>query len=74
MGLKSMVNYFKTYKNELPFTYETFRKNYKTDEFMQKMIDENVIFVGGGKRKTYKILDDEKFKKAIFSLGMGGIK
>jgi hypothetical protein len=73
--MKSLKKFFEAYKDELPFGYGTFHTKYLNEDLLQKMVDKHLVFTsGGGQRIRYKIIDDEKFKEFLFSLGMGGIK
>ena len=66
-----MRKFFQVYKDELPFSLSTFYTKYLTNKLKKRMVDEDLVFMGGGKIITYKVLDDEKFKKFLFSLGKG---
>jgi hypothetical protein len=73
--MRTLSDFFRVYKNELPYRYDTFFKYYKTDEFMQEMKKKGILYIGGSeKRRTYKVIDDEKFKEFLFNLEMGAEK
>jgi len=65
--MKTLNQFFKFYKDKLPFCYVTFKNKVITDEDIERLKKDRIIFVlGGEQRKIIKILDDEAFFNYFF--------
>jgi hypothetical protein len=65
--MKTLNQYFKIYKNELPLSYQTFRNKFLRQN-LEEMKKRGLIAIFGNERLIVKILDDEKFKEYLFEL------
>jgi len=67
--MKTLNQFFKVYKDKLPVSYVTFKNKILSDEDIEKLKKDKVIFVlGGEQRKIIKILDDEVFYNYFFGI------
>jgi hypothetical protein len=65
--MKTLNEFFKVYKSELPLSYQTFRNKFLRQN-LEEMKKRGLIAIFGNERLIVKILDDEKFKEYLFEL------